>query len=360
MDALAAYSPDYVTARARFREIALAKGARLDRLELDRAASDGTPLSIDVALFGAPGARQVVVVSSGTHGVEGFYGSAVQLEAMTRPALVHCPDDTAVVMIHAINPFGMDRVRRVNEDNVDLNRNFVLRGAEYRGAPDGYARLDPLLNPTSPPPVFEAFVPRVGLEIARRGMPTLKAAVATGQYDFPEGLFFGGAGPSQSQTLLAQALPGWVDGARRVVHLDLHTGSGKWGTYALCASDPPDSPQATLAAALFGAENVQPLDTSGVLYEIRGVLGDWCQEQVPDALYTCLLAEIGTHNVIEVIGALREENRAWHQCAKDDPRRIRARTRLLEAFCPANVVWRRDMVALGVTLVERARGLFRG
>ena len=55
------------------------------------------------------------------------------------------------VLLHALNPYGFAWLRRVNEHNVDLNRNFLLPGEAYRGSPAGYAALDPLLNPKSPP-----------------------------------------------------------------------------------------------------------------------------------------------------------------------------------------------------------------
>ena len=51
------------------------------------------------------------------------------------------------VLLHALNPFGFAWRRRVNEDNVDLNRNFLLDDEGYVGCPDGYAHLDPLLLP---------------------------------------------------------------------------------------------------------------------------------------------------------------------------------------------------------------------
>ncbi|MEL6347442.1 MAG: DUF2817 domain-containing protein [Myxococcota bacterium] len=359
MDALAAFSDDYVTARTRFRAQARAQGFSLSALPLDSLAADQTPLTIDLARLGATNPRRALVVSSGTHGVEGFYGAAVQLALLDRPDLLQIPDDCAIVLIHAINPFGFDRIRRVNEDNVDVNRNFLLDGQTFSGSPEGYARLDGLLNPPSPPTRFEAFLPRVVAQIARHGMPALKAAVATGQYDFPRGLFYGGAAPTQSQALLRDLLPKLFSETEQVVHLDLHTGTGKWGTYVLAVDMPPTDPRFSTLQALFDADHVEGLDPSGVLYEIRGVLGTWCQAQVPNTTYHAILAEIGTHWVIEVIGALREENRAWHHTGPDDPRRIAAKKRLKEAFCPANEAWRREMIALGLRLVSQGRGVFR-
>ena len=355
MDVLDFYSPDYTTARRRFRELAEAAGFSLEALELELDAADGSPLTIDMAWLGPRDAERVVVLSSGTHGVEGFFGSAVQLAVLTRPELLVLPEGAALLLIHAINPFGFDRIRRVNEDGVDLNRNFLLEGQEYTGSPEGYAALNGLLNPPSPPQALDPFLLKVGLKLVRHGMPALKAAVATGQYDFSQGLFFGGSRPSSSREKLAEALPRYLAKAKRVVHLDLHTGSGRWGTYILAVSDDIHGPKFAWQQQLFGADNVEGLDPSGVLYEIRGVLGAWCQQLLSDVEYHCLLAEFGTRWVFEVITALRQENRAWLHTTAEDPRRLTARARLKEAFCPADEAWRRDMLEVGVGLLETAR-----
>ena len=51
----------------------------------------------------------------------------------------------------SLNPYGFAHLRRVNEQNIDLNRNFLLPGERFEGADPTYASLDGLLNPTSPP-----------------------------------------------------------------------------------------------------------------------------------------------------------------------------------------------------------------
>ena len=83
----------------------------------------GEALAIDSAYVGKPRAARLLVLSSGIHGVEGYFGSAVQLAWLD--ALAHrAPTvETGVLLIHAINPYGFAWRRRWNENNVDLNRN---------------------------------------------------------------------------------------------------------------------------------------------------------------------------------------------------------------------------------------------
>ena len=96
----------------------------------------------------------------------------------------------AVLLVHAVNPHGFSHGRRVNEDNVDLNRNFrdFTAPAPVNAA---YADVHPLLLPATwpPPPENEA---AIGAYIAAHGERAFQAAVTGGQYAFPDGLFFGG------------------------------------------------------------------------------------------------------------------------------------------------------------------------
>jgi hypothetical protein len=82
----------------------------------------------------------VLWINSATHGVEGFCGSGVQIGMMARGWHRRLPDNVALLLTHAINPHGFAWVRRVTEDNVDLNRKFTPPGV---AAPvnAGYAEI---------------------------------------------------------------------------------------------------------------------------------------------------------------------------------------------------------------------------
>ena len=84
-------------------------------------------------------------------------------------------------------------LRRFNENNVDLNRNFLPPGVPYEGAPPGYDQLDSFLNPPTPPS-WDFYYARAGWLVLRHGMSALKQAIARGQYEYPKGLFYGGDG----------------------------------------------------------------------------------------------------------------------------------------------------------------------
>ena len=101
--------------------------------------SDGLVVATDVASFGRREARRVLIVVSGTHGVEGLCGAGVQLGLLDRSLPGVLDDDVRLVLVHALNPHGFLGLHRTNEDNVDLNRNFVA----HDGALSGRQRLMP-------------------------------------------------------------------------------------------------------------------------------------------------------------------------------------------------------------------------
>lgn len=352
-----AFSPDYATARNRFRQAASRAGWSLEAHPIEVAGPEGDELTIDVACSPTHGTEKALVVSSGLHGVEGFLGSAVQIGLLEEwgsrsAAPVRC------VFLHGLNPFGFAWIRRVDEHNVDPNRNFLLPGERYEGSPGGYAALDGLLNPQCPPSWREPFTPKALWAIARHGMPALRQAVAAGQYDFPRGLFFGGAGPSRTHRLLAENLERWLQSSRDVVHLDFHTGLGRKGACKLMIDTPLSRRQRARLTDWFGADSFEESEAGNTAYEVRGGLGRWCisRDLAPDYLYAC--AEFGTYGPLQVLAGLRAENQAHHWGMPTAASSIRAKHRLRELFCPAAKAWRLQVLDRSFDLVVRAvRGL---
>ena len=340
------FSPDYFRARQRFRDLATRHGWELESQALDARGPGGEELTLDVAWHGQ--GETALVVSSGLHGVEGFFGSAVQLASLERwPAP---PGGVRWLFLHGLNPFGFAHLRRVNEDNVDPNRNFLVAGEEYRGCAPIYPRLDPLLNPRRPPSALDPFPLRAVWAVLRHGMPALKQAVAGGQYDYPQGLFYGGTAPCQTVRLLQAHLARWLGDARRVWHFDIHTGLGRWATWKLLADDPLPPARAETLAALYGRETIADSIPHGLTYLTRGSFGTWCVATFPERDYTYLCLEFGTYAPLRVLAGLRAENQAHHWGQPDSPAGRRARVWLRELFCPASPSWRQHALeqALGV------------
>ena len=377
------FSPDYFTARDRFRAAATRLGGRLEAVPFTTHGPKGEVLTMDVACFGVAGSRRVVIVSSGLHGVEGFSGSAVQLAWLnSRPADWGLPPGTALVMAHALNPVGFVHGRRWNENSVDLNRNFLLDRAfltedpGYQACREAYARQHAILNPPTRPTrrepfhlkalvqiLREGYAARDRLPAARRpgrlalrtifrlGTAEMKKVLPVGQYEYPRAIFYGGAGDEETTRLLKAKIPAWAGDAEQVIHLDLHTGLGAFGECKLLVEDVRGSARERWATANFGPE-VEATDGT-TAYQARGDIGVYFETTLGDR-YRCLTVEFGTYDGTHMLWALRAENRA-HWYARPGSGIHRWAKRILkEAFVPASPAWRRKSVRDGVRVIDRA------
>jgi hypothetical protein len=332
----------YEEARATFRKMVTDVGGELTALTVMQS-EEGEPLTIDAATFGK--GNKVLVLSSGLHGVEGFAGSAIQLQ-MIKQGL---PEDIRVVMLHALNPYGMSKIRRVNENNVDLNRNFLEGDEAYEGSSDGYQRLNALLNPEKPTGGLELMLLRTVIQILIHGYNTLKTAVVGGQYDFPKGLFYGGERLEKAPTLLMKHLPSLVEGAEKIVHIDFHTGLGESGTYALLVDTEAGSKAHLDLRDAYG-DRIQPWDADhGVAYKIRGGLPDAMNRLLGEKVEV-LTCEFGTIPALKVLQALRTENQAHHWGGDKKA----AKAGLKHAFCPAEQRWETAIMKGGDTVINQA------
>ncbi len=352
---MSVFSPDYFAARDRFRSAATLLGWTIESQALESLGPAGEELTIDVARWGDTQVDRALVVSSGLHGVEGPLGSAVQTAWLEQRGGDGPPPGTALLFIHALNPWGFAHHRRTNEQNIDLNRNFLLPGEQYAGGPELYATLDPLLNPPAPPRRFDSFAARALALLARYGRSAIAQAIAEGQYAFPRGLFFGGNAESQTHQLLSAALPRWIGDARHVLHLDFHTGLGPCATYNLLADYRLSDEARQLSLSLgSGGHLIEPQESPDGYYRSRGGLGGWCRAKFPDRRYLLLVAEFGTYPPMKVLSALRRENQAHHFCQPGDSRVKQAKAALCEVFCPASPTWRDPCMAQGVALIQSA------
>jgi Protein of unknown function (DUF2817) len=342
------FSPDYLTARDRFRHAARTAGARLDALELEARGPHGEALSMDIASLGAENATRLVLHTTGMHGVEAYAGSAVQLAALA--SLGEPPAGCALVLVHVLNPYGMAWSRRVNEHNVDLNRNFGSHGQTGSEVPGLYDRIDGIINPQSPP-AFDWFPLAAAMLVFRHGVRALNQAVAEGQYTHPRGLFYGGMELEPGPQRYLEWLQRSCGKAEYVFALDVHTGLGPWSESTLILEPGAAvTPAATLARALKAAL-VDPAQGPGA-YVIRGGMGGRLPRALPGARVDFVIQELGTYRPFKVLVALRQENR-WHhygQATLDHP----AKRALLEALSPASHTWRCRVVEHGTRLLRAA------
>lgn len=346
-----ALSSDYATARDDFLERAALAGATIDRIEHPARGPDDEVLATDVAWIGPADASRVVVVVSGTHGVEGFAGSALQ-RTWLRDGVPGRPDDVAVCLVHALNPHGFAWVRRVNEDNVDLNRNFV--DFEHPPSNAGYDDIAHLLVPPTWDDETQAATTTALLEIAGEvGFETLQQWASGGQYTHPTGIFYGGAGPVWSHRNLDALVSEKLVGREVVAIIDLHTGLGPWGVGELISSDAPGDPQHQRAVDWYGNEVTSLTAGDSVSAELAGEWLPHVASLLHDSQVTAVALEYGTVDVITVLQALRAD--AWLHAYGDptgpDGAAIKADVR--RAFADDDPAWIERLAERFDEVIER-------
>jgi predicted deacylase len=232
----------YDECRARFRRAAADAALAVEAHPIEARGPHGQELTVDVVRAGAPDPDRVLVVLSGVHGVEGFACSAIQCDLLGRLDVSAMPPATAVVAVHAVNPWGMAWWRRQNESNVDLNRNW---GRDH-AAPmpnAAYRAVHPLLCPDDDQlPDDRSFLDAMAPLLAEHGRAWVTAAVTSGQYDEPDGLYFGGERTEASTRILERIVHEHLAGATTSLFVDLHTGHGAFGTATLLSPAPFGSP----------------------------------------------------------------------------------------------------------------------
>ena len=342
-----ANKPGFDLLRTQFLRAAEAAGATVVTYMHPQKGPDQKSLATDVAWLGAPDARRVLVSISGTHGVEGYYGSACQTEWLCELAARKLPDDVAVVMVHLINPWGTAWVRRVNEDNIDLNRNFLdfdvslPLNLRYEAVHDIYgchdfdgpqrAHADTLL----------------AAQLESLGWAEYSAIVSAGQYLHRDGLFYGGARATWSNQTLRSIADRFLKPTQVTIAFDLHTGAGAYGHPMLMSISRARYAALADAEAIYGpwlytlltgADAV--ISDTGVVARATGYTSQALLDSLPSTHLLQLVIECGTFREGPMHTALRNDH--WLHLY-GDPRDALGKQiskALFESFMPADEDWR--------------------
>ncbi len=338
----ATYFPhDYAEARARFLAACADAEIAVEQRPNPNAGPQGEALFTDVAWLGPRDAEAVLVVLSGTHGIEGFCGSGVQLGLLQSGLAAARPEGLALLLVHAVNPYGFAWQRRVTEENVDLNRNW-LDHANGHPANPGYDELHALLCPTE---WSDAVVAACDAELdawaARHGPGALRAAVSGGQYSHADGIFFGGTGDTWAKTNLEAVLDAHLARARRVGLIDVHTGLGPHGFGDRLLPFAPDDPVSELARQWFDGDCTDtPAGAHVNVADLHGISLPALRSRAGAEVFVGTALEYGTIPTPEVRLAVRADN--WlHLHGQIDSAKGRAiKDQIRAAFYPDSTDWK--------------------
>lgn len=370
----------YFSSREKFIQIARTSGARTESMPCNASGPNGEALSVDIASFISDTDKHRIIISSGLHGAEGFIGAAIQLQVMQIIAEEGLPDSVGVVLIHAVNPWGYAHLRRVDENNVDVNRNFIdfdafnfeelgqidepshsyVPSHELRqiDEPGAYAALNPIINPPKPPSVsgeFRYWLNAGKLIVRNKGIGPLVGPIAQGQYHFPKGLFYGGDHRSETCHRLQGIVCEYTDNIPKVSVLDVHSGLGPSGMATLISNTNqcPEYKQIEWLRKHYQMPVV--LDYSPLNpYNASGSWSQWCGRALEKKQFTFICVEIGTVNPIKLFNALRRENQAHHWATPNDSVYWKTKNDLARVFAPDSNRWREQAIEQGVSAFRKS------
>lgn len=302
------------------------------------AAPDGAPLRCQSAWLGAADASAVVVLIGGTHGIEGFAGSAVQTDFLGLLASGDCelPADTALLCINALNPWGYAHLRRCDHEGIDVNRNFI----DFSCAPPenpGYEGLRDLFRIADPQQRQRALDQQAEL----LGQRAYEIAFSAGQYTDPHGPFYGGTAPSFSRGVIESLMAEHALARRRLAVIDVHTGLGPYGYGEIICDHAPDSGGAATALRWFGPSCALPAEGTSSSVPKLGLLDyAWHAIMAEDSCFVTL--EFGTLGTASLFSVLLDEAACWARA--DENGKARVATRMREHFYPRDEIWRESVV----------------
>jgi hypothetical protein len=352
-----AFAIHYVPARARFLERAREAGAELVRYTHPMHGRFGESLTVDVARLGAPRARRALVITSGTHGVEGVCGSGIQ-SSMLSALDPEWLSGLRLYFVHAHNPHGFSWWRRTNEDNVDLNRNSRDFGRPLPGNP-GYAAVHPWLVPADwEGPAREEADRSIARYVYEHGLPAWQAVVSTGQWEHADGLFYGGRGPTWSNRTIRRYVRDLLQDCEQVGVIDLHTGLGPRGHGELIYARDAGDPEHRRLLEWLGDDVTSLHDGSSSSAPVEGTIDALFRRELGDGRVTFVTLEYGTRPVEQVLDALRADN--WLH-SRGDPEGARSdpiKQLMRDAFWGDDEAWQIAVRARAVEVTTRfAAGL---
>jgi hypothetical protein len=337
----AVFSADFAEARAKFLAAAKTAGARIESFDNPVRGPQGLALSTEVAALGPADASAVLVAVSGTHGVEGFAGSAAQVGWLrSRPTL---PPGVGVLLVHALNPYGFAWLRRVNEDNVDINRNFVDHGKPHPANPIYDEIADAMLPATWNDAAVEALHAALQGLVLQHG-PGADLRAGSGQYKHPKGLFYGGTEPVWSNRVLNVITRQYLAGVRQVAYVDFHTGLGPYGHGEAICYHAPGTPSFDAAARWYGSGLTSPHAGNAAAPVNSGKTGNGLIAQLPKAQVSCITLEFGTYAGARVLAAIAGDGWLHTYGDANSAKGQAVKAEIRAAFYPEQDDWK-DMVA---------------
>ncbi|HKJ37167.1 MAG TPA: M14 family metallopeptidase [Anaerolineales bacterium] len=352
-DILSLFPETYETSRERFRNDLAVIQKYWPQAELSHYKIAGDEdLTIDWIHSSALDKNdKVLLFTTAEHGIEGYVGSAMLQRFIDKFLQRLDPRTTGLLLVHTINPWGMKYHRRVNPNNVDLNRTFLWDNSFNKSINPNYDKLLDIIRANKPLKHlalsnFEYYLKLIQ-KVLQMGWSSFKSASLLGQYRHPDGLFYGGEGYQEETKVMIGLYRDAFSRYDQILHLDIHTGYGPRFQMSLVNSVHEDRSPKELADKfnypLVVAANPQEF------YAIQGDMIDFIyemwQHDFPEKKLFATSFEFGTYGDkfkgrVGMQHAMSFENRLYWHGADNDKLATKVRENFEELFNPAAPGWR--------------------
>ena len=349
-----AFLNDYESVRTHLQELLGGLGAEA----FSHAIDEEDDLYVD-AYYIPSGEKQtnLVVLTTGVHGMEGYIGSAMLDVFFGEVYPTLDTQNTGILVVANVNPYGMKYYRRYNENNVDLNRNFILDWENFDLASNQeYPKVKEFLEPAGK--IGNALWHEVGFYLSlgktaiTDGAGTISDALLTGQYEYPQGVYYGGTEDQASTVYLKEVFAKCLQSSyENIVHIDIHSGYGPRYNMVIFNSVYETMNEAQSREA-FGYDNIIAYDSES-FYATTGDTTDYFyrlaeQEQTSKELFsTCF--EFGTigdaffDTILSLKYTVDENRNHWYPTSNATSAEV-VRQNYMELFYPTETAWREKTV----------------
>ncbi len=346
------FKTDYSQARQTFREKALLVQSQFPESKLFKInvpSKIDTDLTVDVLYIPCFNEKnKIMIISSGVHGVEGFVGNAVQSLFMDKFINDSLLKETGVLMVHAVNPYGFKYFRRVSENNIDLNRNSSADTIVYSTVNEGYPKVYSFINPygkvNTKSCANRMFTIRAMFKIIKASMPVLRQAILQGQYQYPEGLYYGGKTFEPQIKQLALLIDSICEPYNTVFTGDFHTGYGERAKLHLFPN-PVDENTRKRMEGVFQGYQIDWGDSKD-FYTTTGDFVNFTGELNKNKKFIPMTFEYGTLNSQKTKGSLKSihnmilENQGFQFGYKKERDSLKVKKNFIEMYYPSDQEWR--------------------
>jgi len=334
------FSTSYSESRQKFLDAAEDAEANVTSIPHPEKGPDGEELFMDIACVGPDDSRSAIVVVAGTHGIEGFCGAGIQINILRNSdAALEKLGNTKLILLHGHNPYGFAWLRRVNEDNIDLNRNYV-DFSEPQEMNDAYAGVKDLVLPKR---LGDESEQAMSAWIKKNGLDEYQKVVMGGQRVDPNGIFFGGTSVTWSNETVHDILPKLTAGQEYVGVIDIHTGLGPWGHGDLIHAYPKESKEYGDLRDWYGKEmiGINAGEYGDVVAAVpRGPIVSSMDLILPEKKSYAFVIEYGTVEFDRVLKAVTADNWLHINGELDSPQGREIKEEMRACFYDESDEWR--------------------